>query len=875
MRRAELATILRTNSGQAAVALDELTALVETWRGIVDQDPSRTYVRRQLWRGLRDLGVHGPGTLEERLALFDEAERHVELLEDWTGWTNIVQSRSDALDAVGRTSEALEVLADALDAKIVGPDGVERPKIQRVRASALERYCVLLHKLERFDEALQGLDELTVLLEGEIEDFLVPIKQALPGRYAEIYIKLGLRDRAAPVVNAQLELARKLLAEETLASWMPYAFVRAANLALMNEDNVRAQRIAEEFLPYSASFAHDGIALAMLDHVRGLAQLWTEREHAELPKRAADLFRAGLSRGDLPAHLSLKLHTSLIFAELESGDLGSVARSCREQRVRLQALRETGETRLPMVERAGLTVVEARLAAALGFPDGDAELHCERLEVAFDELCERWAAAPVRVGGIGWLQTDYRLEVIGEALRYEVLVRGPEQALRQVLRLEALSTQARSAGLPAADLDALRAELLGPGGGAILVFFTAFQSHVFFLDETRVLHAELPRREWMRSLVERYSASLSVPLGSQEEHLADRLRGERERLGEQLAEMMFPGEELSAALEDVRRLWIVSNDLAGGVPLECLRLGDGPPLGLRMPVSHLATLTYGLHLVRRNRALDRGRERDLLLVVGSEAPPPVVERWPQVASLPVSERDRASLAAAYPDGRAEVSCEGPRDGRELLDRVGGFRVVQFLVHGVEDSARERPVGLVLGASREPLAADDPGAILWTEDLDGLRFPTGPELVILTACRSGARPVRFGDAGAARMATGWLNAGSQAVLHAPTALGLAPSLALSRTLHDRLARAGESPAEALLHARRALVEAGDYADPFYHAWIRIEGLGHTPVFALPVPEPRAEQTGPASEGRVVRALLALGAAAASIAAAALLVRRRAS
>jgi len=188
--------------------------------------------------------------------------------------------------------------------------------------------------------------------------------------------------------------------------------------------------------------------------------------------------------------------------------------------------------------------------------------------------------------------------------------------------------------------------------------------------------------------------------------------------------------------------------------------------------------------------------------------------------LPFSAADREQLTRPYPPGdvRTFIGTEATR-ARLESEELCRSSVLQLFVHGVADPGRERPAGLVLA----PAPGDD--GLLWCEDLARLHLPP---LVVLSACGAARGPVRRGEDGLTNLGGAALSAGARCVILARGDLEVAATLKMMAVFHVRL-RAGDSPAEALRLARKALAADPQWSHPFYHALLQVVGLGQEPIF----------------------------------------------
>jgi CHAT domain-containing protein len=95
------------------------------------------------------------------------------------------------------------------------------------------------------------------------------------------------------------------------------------------------------------------------------------------------------------------------------------------------------------------------------------------------------------------------------------------------------------------------------------------------------------------------------------------------------------------------------------------------------------------------------------------------------------------------------------------------------------------------------------------------------------CGAGRGPLRSGDDGVTNLGGACFKAGAVCVLISPIDLEQTATEKLLDLFHERFA-AGETPARAMLAARRALAADPRFADPFYHSMLQVVGIGHRPL-----------------------------------------------
>jgi len=465
---------------------------------------------------------------------------------------------------------------------------------------------------------------------------------------------------------------------------------------------------------------------------------------------------------------------------------------------------------LPPIETAFLCALEARLARRRG---AELELARDRLGAALERLREVWRERPHRKGGHGYLRYDRDRLVVEELLRLEHELSGPEAALDVLVEVQRAVLPEPLEPPSGTWLEEIRRELV-PAGGGLLVYFPGVEAlHLFAIDaDSPPERRERASETELHDAYGRFDRAVATPPERAGSHRARDL----EEDGRWLAEELLPA-EIRERLERWGSVTLLATGSTWDLPFRALPLGDRP-LGAEKAVSFLPSLALGLAFARRGRPAFDGEIH--AAVIGA---PPSPEGYPPLA---VSDRQWRRLLRAYGSGGSILRTGEEATAAALLDLpLSRVPVVQLLAHGVRDPGRDRRWGMVLHAGE-----------LWSSDLEAL--PEAPRgLVILSSCGSGTGPQRVGEELEANMGGVFLWSGAQAVMLSRADATLEATLAHTAVMHDALA-AGESPAEALRRASAALIETGDFADPFHHAVMRVVGLGHRPLFeagALPADE----------------------------------------
>jgi CHAT domain-containing protein len=195
-----------------------------------------------------------------------------------------------------------------------------------------------------------------------------------------------------------------------------------------------------------------------------------------------------------------------------------------------------------------------------------------------------------------------------------------------------------------------------------------------------------------------------------------------------------------------------------------------------------------------------------------------------LADLPLDNEAAQELATSYAAAKVRMLLGDQATQANLAQAVGQTRVLQLLVHGLQNPSSAYPIELQL----TPSPSDD-GRLSAGNMLDW----QAPELVLLTACSSGQAPRRQGDAGSADLRGALFAAVSACVLHAQSDLIYREALAFSKRFHQHLRKSGVSPAEALRQVRQEHYEKDPATAPFRLGLLQMAGLGHASLFD-PVP-----------------------------------------
>ncbi|MEM7202111.1 MAG: CHAT domain-containing protein [Planctomycetota bacterium] len=711
-----------------------------------------------------------------------------------------------------------------------------------------------------FDGAVATLEQLAALTPEQLRAehslgaaHAAEIRAKTFGSLAQVYLDLGLRDQAFPLIEQE-----RLGVEAMPANWsnrrnalVGWHVHRVASALLARHYDAVLRLVAEALNDAALYDRYPGYRAALLVARAVARQQGAPDDSARGERAEADLLTA-LIEPRLPAVQRVEARLWLAYLRLRRGAFAPAAAVLAHARAEIEAWAADDNRRRPVPEAAELALLEAKLA--LDRPDSTpAELaeELQRMEHALRGFLALWRSTPLRSGGIGFLAKASRKAFLAEYARLLVRVRGTEAGgmawLEALARAHTAGSTARRHGLEPFTAAAARRELLA-GGGGMLVYLTARdRSVVVCVDQHQLTVHPLAPEHLVGETLRRYVTVLHEPPVAAGSDAAARAmqREEERRRAHELATLLLP-RDVVQRVDGWSAVTIMGQDILGAVPFACLPFGAAAMLGTEMPLDYVSSFPLAGQLLREAQARARRPlpTDELRVLAAPTTPPDVLRRWPDATPLPFAASDRERLVGSYRPGRAHVH-SGKDAGRRWLTEAAArpVSVIQLLVHGVLDDTREAPVGLVL-------AADDRGeAPLWYEDV--LALPA-PPLVLLTCCQSGAGSARQGDAGVTRLGTAWLLAGAQAVLTAEAPLAYRPTLRLSALFHERLRRHGATPAVALRDARRQLAADPVLGAPFYHGLLQIHGLGHRAVFAgaeasIPAPARRWPGSGLAWAG----------------------------
>ena len=698
----------------------------------------------------------------------------------------------------GLNEQALVVI-EALLARFEGQALVYRP-IARLALAEVQR------QLSHFSEALDSLDQAEVELgatelvaPGEPDPFWMEWY----GLRGLVQLELGRWEQGQPLILEEYRRARE--AYDANPGYLPYllrSMGRRFDLEMARNKQRRALSLADDFI---SEGLYDGAPeqLALLNVQRGKALVRLERIEPHADRNGArTALESALQEDALLIRPRIDALLELAAIHIRDGRYQEADRRLAEASARIEALATS--TDQVATEWLRATTLRSRLAIGCGLPVEELRGAREELSRSLDALLNLWLETPLLSGGVGHLALDPRPAALGEFARLNELIDESETAalstIDLILKTESFSTFARTVEMSEVTPTIVRTELLSEAHGVLKYVFARDESWLIALDRDHADQYQLPGVNTLLDACDRHRLALLRGEDSEERGAA-----------KTLADLLLPA-EARARLEQWQKLTIVGSDDLPLIPFAVLPI-RGEFLGCEIALDELPSLTVGVILTRR---VQRERTIDFALVADSVPSQAALRLTGPLDELATSEPRLSALTRPY--RRSRVLHRSQATESAALELGKHASVLQFLVHGVIDRARERRAGLVL--TPEADGTDD--GLVWAEDVE--EQPTA-DFVLLTVCSSASAPARSGDAAPARLSTAFLARGARAVLEASADLSLEPTLALSRELHERLAT-GASPAEALRQARAAMVAAG-WRSARHHGCVHLTGLGHRP------------------------------------------------
>lgn len=677
---------------------------------------------------------------------------------------------------------------------------------------------------------------------------------------AQAEMKLGYLDEPLQHLQAAREWAPQAQEKGALEVYVLCGQARLMNLMGLDSEQsalVRQAKTLAERLPPSSSFSQDALRTVHAREVNlellrgryakviGLVDGWladdalyagrSQHRGARLAVRAAALAMmaiedpskrqsAGTALEDaLQEELSfpdrVRTHTRLAQVRRLQGKLDEASLELETARRLIQEWKGVQAPKRILAFEAHLCTEEARTAMSSGDAVELARIQ-PRLQESIAEQLAYWSDKAPRQGGLGLLQFRTRRSWFACLIDVEIALHsdeGVEAALGELLRMQASGSLARSMNAGPGSLTDIRRDLIVDEGCLLIYLPSDERSHVFAITQDDLVHAALPGESRLFALRAQHAGAVRRVLQAVRsgKKTSSAVREER-ALAKQLAQALIP-EEIAAHVASSSALTVVGAELFDSLPYELLPFRSSEALGFERAIDYLPSIPLGLAMHARAQAAHE-TSLDVLLLANAEPAEDVLERWPESAALSL-EADRCEEALnPYAEEDRQV-----RIGTSACPSVLSTstpRLLQFLLHSVQDRDRERPALLVLSPE------EGSSGLVSCDDVERLR---APPVVLLTACSTARGPRRRGDEATGNMGGAWLAAGSRTVLLSDRELWLDEALRLSDVLHERLKEHGDSPAEALRRARVALHKEGTFSTIAETAALRVLGLGQRPVF----------------------------------------------
>ncbi len=776
----------------APAAAEELVELIDELEPAVLDNPEADPDRgNAYWRAIDALErmYHPPDwNSVERLGNAYEVVRVVGDLEDNKCY--VADLYGNALFAAGRTREAREVLraadAEFEDALRMRPYLLTRlAQMEKYRGDYGEAYALV----ERAERARASLPTDSLQYENARGEILAV--------RTELALKLGNAQEAAVLIREE----RKL--ERTGPRLAAFHVLHQADLYLLQAHDDRVATLVEEKLP----------ELGRLPDMQALLRL--RLAIAQANQGWADPAAAGKAEENLVLVLEApgvslidKAITAARLAELRlrDGRLDGAAEALDEAADRLA--RALTDDELGFVkESTYVSAVRSKLTLARTETERRAML--AELETDVARMRDAWASASPRKDGVSFLHYQERWFIVSELIRLTHAVEGPEAALQALHRVQALGSMARREAYSLAPIEEVQRRLTGDGTGLLVYMPGRERSHVFAVDSECVIHEEIaPHRE---IALLRRTFEEAILRRDDEETIR--------RSGAALAEILLPA-PVRARLDKWKGVTVVGLEILGRVAFEYLPLADGEYLGHKLALGYLGSIPVGMLLADRPDPSEAFFPIQLQAILGDELSEATRALAPQkLADLDLGKDFKLALTEPFGRGQVEFH-QGPDATRERLESedLEDVRMLLILAHGVP-----LPEGVAIALA--PVDEDDDGLVTREE----LAQTTLPPFVVFASCQAKDATLRRGEDVGASLAGAAFAAGTRAVLSSPFRLELGALQIMLPVLYRRLA-AGDSPAEAMRHARIALSKDPDRGHPFY-GLLHVEGLAHAPLLRI--------------------------------------------
>lgn len=470
------------------------------------------------------------------------------------------------------------------------------------------------------------------------------------------------------------------------------------------------------------------------------------------------------------------------------------------------------------VQFDGAVVAALRAEISLGRAEEDARLALRETELvsAISELEEVWKRNPPRERGIGRLLRGDIRDILSARIRLclarEPGPAGAEHALDALVRVQALGSLARKAGLEGTTYRTVRDEMLTPTRGALVYFPTTTRVHLFVADSTGVEAfeiADVPTLERSLDPIDR-ALRTRPAAGDTETELEQALR--------RAAEILLPPRAL-ARIEGWSSVIVVGDELLGQPPIELLPFGKSD-LGRERAISHLPTLPAGVWLVRRAHADSVAQRSGSLALIAAPRVSALDLARARKAQTPIvaTAEDLETLTASLPEARRTLRL-GPQATRASLrdPAVSGSAVLAILCHGIYDADRDAPAGLLLAS-----VDDATSGACFADELSQLEHV--PPLVLLLACGAGRGPSRAGDDTATHLGSVFLERGASTAVLSRADVAYDAIVALGGEFMRASRAARIAPDEALRRARAHVAKTPGMEQRYFYGLVTCFGAG---------------------------------------------------
>jgi hypothetical protein len=586
-----------------------------------------------------------------------------------------------------------------------------------------------------------------------------------------------------------------------------------ANVLLALEDPAPIVELFDDaWLERAARIAPDYWAAALVR--KGTALADAARESGRGANEAVALLERALASPDVTRDDACAARLVLAYLCVHSGDLAA----CRTQLDAVRAMNLTDYER-----RARAAALEGMLALRSGSGREALVAARDALGRELDGVIQHWRSIAPKPGGLGFFNFGTQRLVFSEWTRLELALdpeHGASSALARVLEAQTLGTLARRLDARA-DLERARRELTSSGRGLLIYLPAMDRSHVFALDADGVLHEELPARDELARLAEELDAAWTTPPDGTESRRALWMGA-----GRAAANAFLPA-SVRARIAHWTTCTVVGADTCGDPTFECFVLDSERVLGLEVVLAYSPGVPSSVRLAERGAERDASAAtRDLAWLAVPAQSAIANERFPRARQLVLEADERRGWVEAFAADRVEIR-EGVAATRAAWsdESVRGARVLAVLAHGVwnpvEQDASDRPAALILA----PSSAEDDG-LLTCSQVEALDLPP---LVELFACVAARGPTRRGDDASGHFVGACLAANANCVIAARTELPRTAVCELARAIHAGLRLRGESPAQALLAARKTIASQPATSDPWFWAGLAAYGDASRPLF----------------------------------------------